>query len=143
MSTDSRLGRLAFWFRKRDGRYLVLRTTKLLRRYGIRAARAKRRTLDFVGLLAEYGCAPTLAAPGRVVAKHAGFMRQLSDAGVELAVHGFDHVDFRSLSAAASIEQFSRAVDAYQAAGIPFRGFRCPYLSFGHDMTAEIGRAHV
>jgi predicted deacetylase len=138
MNTDTRLGRLSFWLRKRDLRYLARRATKLAGRYGIWSRKAKRRTLAFVELLAEYRCAPTLAVPGRVVRKHVGFMRVLNEAGVELAVHGYDHVDFRSLSAEASREQFARAMKAYADAGIPFRGFRCPYLSFDHDMIAGV-----
>src|SRR2546422_7069156 len=126
-------GGIAYWLRQRKASYIALRVGKLLRRYGLRAAKAKQRTSRFVELLARYECAPTLATPGAIVAKHPAFMRELRDAGVELAIHGFDHVDFRSLSRDEARSQFIRATSAYGDAGIPFKGFRCPYLSFSHD----------
>ena len=89
-------------------------------------------------LLARYDCSPTLATPGMVVAMHPEFIRDLRAAGVELAIHGFDHVDFRSLTQADAHRQFARAASAYTDAGIPFTGFRCPYLSYSHDMSALV-----
>ena len=131
-------GGIAYWLRQRKASYIALRVGKLLRRYGLRATKAKQRTSRFVELLARYECAPTLATPGAVVAKHPAFMRELRDAGVELAIHGFDHVDFRSLSRDDARSQFTRATAAYGDAGIPFKGFRCPYLSFSHDMDGIV-----
>jgi peptidoglycan/xylan/chitin deacetylase (PgdA/CDA1 family) len=55
--------------------------------------------------------------------------------GAELAIHGYDHVDFRSLSPAEATRQFLRAAEACHRCGIHFEGFRCPYLSYA-DTTA-------
>jgi peptidoglycan/xylan/chitin deacetylase (PgdA/CDA1 family) len=62
--------------------------------------------------------------------------------GVELAVHGFDHVDFRGLSRDETSSQFTRATTAFRAAGIRVDGFRCPYLSCtsdARDVAREAG----
>jgi peptidoglycan/xylan/chitin deacetylase (PgdA/CDA1 family) len=131
-------GGIVYWLRKRRLSYIVARLGRLLRRYGVTASKAKRRTLRFVRLLARYDCAPTLATPGMVVAKHPRFMRELRDAGVELALHGFDHLDFRGLTQADAQRQLTRAASAYTDAGIPFTGFRCPYLSYSHDMSSFV-----
>jgi peptidoglycan/xylan/chitin deacetylase (PgdA/CDA1 family) len=135
MAGEQKSGGLTYWLRRRRASYIVARIGKLLTRYGIRSGKAKRRTMRFVKLLATYDCAPTLATPGGIVAKHPAFMRELRDAGVELAIHGFDHVDFRSLTREDAHRQFARASTAYADAGIPFKGFRCPYLSYSHDMS--------
>lgn len=59
--------------------------------------------------------------------------------GVELAVHGYDHVDFRGLSRDETSNQFSRAATAFQSAGIRTDGFRCPYLGCTDDVL-EVAR---
>jgi peptidoglycan/xylan/chitin deacetylase (PgdA/CDA1 family) len=138
VASESRFGRFAYWFRKRGMTYMLLRLRRLVARYGLTSRKAQGRTLALVELLAKHDAAPTLAAPGRLVKKHQAFMRQLQDAGVELAVHGFDHVDFRSLTPAGAAQQFEQAASAYAASGLRFSGFRCPYLSFSHDMAAGV-----
>ena len=76
--------------------------------------------------------------PGRVVQAHARYLRSLTDRGVELALHGFDHVDFATLSPAAIRRQFERSADAFRSAHIPFHGFRCPYLSATDEVFRQL-----
>jgi hypothetical protein len=122
------------WLRQRDVRYLASRVASLTTRYGITTARGKRHALDCVSLLAAHGCRPTFCTPGRVVKNEPQFFRQLHDMGVEVAVHGYDHVDFRSLSSAQVERQFRLAAESFSRSGIPFEGFRCPYLSYSDEV---------
>ena len=117
------------WLARRDASYIAQRARALGTRYGISSGRARRRVDTCVRVLAEHGCSPTFMVPGRVVQAHPQYLRSLTDQGVELALHGFDHVDFATLSPAAVTRQFERSVDAFNRAGIAFDGFRCPYLS--------------
>jgi peptidoglycan/xylan/chitin deacetylase (PgdA/CDA1 family) len=119
----------------RNLRYLGRRARSVVGRYGVTPRKAQERAQRCVRALAQSGLSPTFATPGRVVGEHPEFFRELSDAGVELAVHGYDHVDFRGLSPADAAEQFTRAVDAYSRAGVPCEGFRCPYLSCTPDIA--------
>src|SRR2546425_4542915 len=126
----TKMRRLAPWLELRDVRYITLRLLSLLIRYGITSVRAKRRAVDCVMLLARYDCYPTFPTPGRVVRRHAAFCRELQEIGAELAVHSYDHLDFRSLSWAEASRQFIEADKAFDRGGIQFEGFRCPYLSY-------------
>jgi peptidoglycan/xylan/chitin deacetylase (PgdA/CDA1 family) len=125
-----KLERLIYWFARRNPRYIALRVVSLLNRYGITPAKAERRVLQCVELLARYHSAPTFPTPGRVVAQNAAFCRELQARGVELAVHGYDHVDFTGLAPEEARQQFERAGGAFESARIQFAGFRCPYLSY-------------
>lgn len=127
---QGKYARFSRWFRVRGARYAVMRLRILLERYGISAARAKKRTEACVRALARYQCYPTFPTPGHVVEHNARFSRKLQAMGVELAVHGYGHVDFKSISPAEAARQFERAAAAYERSGIRFDGFRCPYLSF-------------
>jgi peptidoglycan/xylan/chitin deacetylase (PgdA/CDA1 family) len=135
----SHLTHVKHWFASRDIPYMALRAQLLLKRYGLTSRKAERRTTDCVSRLASFGCHPTLPTPGRVVRRYPGFCRQLQAMGAELAVHGYDHVDFRSLSRDETSSQFSRATAAFRAAGIRFDGFRAPYLGCT-DQTRDIAR---
>jgi peptidoglycan/xylan/chitin deacetylase (PgdA/CDA1 family) len=116
--------------RGRRASYLARRSVSLARRYGVRDGKARERILRCIGALAPYGLSPTFATPGHVIERAPEFFRELQADGVEFAVHGYDHVDFRSLDGRATRAQFERAIAAYVQHGIDFEGFRCPYLSY-------------
>ena len=123
--------------RGRPPAYLARRAASLTRRYGIGDAKAIRRLRRCVDVLAGYDVLPTFATPGAVIEREPGFFRELAALGVELAVHGHDHVDFRTLEPAEARRQFERAAAAFERSGISFDGFRCPYLSYT-DAVAKV-----
>ena len=125
---------LRHWLQARDKTYIAARARKIVERYGVTSSKAQRRLLACVESLSSYGCFPTFPTPGRVLRRSPEFFRELQSAGSELAVHGYDHIDFRSLSVAEARAQFTRAIDTFTASGIEVAGFRCPYLGF----TAEL-----
>jgi len=85
-------------------------------------------------MLAEYGCAPTFPTPGRVVQRYPQFFGHLQDAGAEIAVHGYDHVDLGVYPPAEAGAQLVRAAQVFAHHGIEVYGFRCPYLSCTDDL---------
>jgi peptidoglycan/xylan/chitin deacetylase (PgdA/CDA1 family) len=116
--------------RDRNLPYLVSRLRSVTSRYGVGRAKAEARVRRCVETLAPFGVLPTFATPGRVVDADRRFFKQLADAGVELAVHGYDHVDFSALTTEQVHEQMRRALAAFAGAAVPCEGFRCPYLSW-------------
>jgi peptidoglycan/xylan/chitin deacetylase (PgdA/CDA1 family) len=129
---------IAHWLRQRDFTYIANRVTALVKRYGITPSAAETRILNGVKLLARYGCSPTFPTPGRVVDAHPAFCRAVQRMGAELAVHGYDHIDFRGLSPKAARAQFDTAVEAFQAVPLEIWGFRCPYLSYDPSLSASL-----
>jgi hypothetical protein len=121
---------LLFWLRRRKGGYLVDRLAAVVRRYGVTRTRAKKRIRAVVESLAVFGCQPTFPTPGRVVQSAPEFFREIQSLGSELALHGYDHVDFRDLPPSQARAQLELAAAAYVRNGIDYRGFRCPYLSY-------------
>jgi polysaccharide deacetylase len=131
------------WVANRDPSYIVRRARSLTTRYGFTSVRARRRVDDCVSALAAQGCAPTFMVPGRVVRAHATYIRSLADRGVELALHGYDHVDFKTLTPSAIVHQFERSADTFVRVGVPFYGFRCPYLSATEEVYRYLPRGLV
>lgn len=117
------------WWARRGPRYVLERAGALFGRYGLTPDRAAQRTLDCVTMLAEYGCAPTLPVPGRVVDRHPAIIRRLQAAGAEIAVHSYDHVDLSTWPPHRAARQLVRAAEAFKRQRIAVHGFRCPYLA--------------
>jgi glycosyltransferase involved in cell wall biosynthesis/peptidoglycan/xylan/chitin deacetylase (PgdA/CDA1 family) len=136
--SGSRLGRWAWWLRERSIGYLALRTIALAKRYGVTSPKAERRVLACVKRLAVHGCHPTFPIPGWVLRRYSEFSRTLQAMGAELAIHGYQHVDFRSLSLVEAGRQFREAGAAFHEFGIHADGYRCPYLSATEDLKSAI-----
>lgn len=130
--------RLREWFALRGPRYVLRRAAALRGRYGPTPSRAMKRVAGWVQVLAEAGCAPTLPTPGRVVDLYPDFVRQLQDAGAEIAVHSYDHVDLSMGSLAAAVEQLTRAAHTFRRHGVEVHGFRCPYLRCREGLLAAL-----
>jgi peptidoglycan/xylan/chitin deacetylase (PgdA/CDA1 family) len=126
------------WLRTRDRTYIAARGRNIADRYGITSSKAQKRLLECTEILASHGCFPTFPTPGRVARRSPEFFRELQHAGSELAVHGYDHVDFRSLTLEQAHAQFTRAMQTFTDAGIEFSGFRCPYLSFTDELLDAV-----
>ncbi len=132
--------RLREWLALRGLGYVHKRAAVLLDRYGITPAKAADRIEGLIATLAEYGCAPTLPTPGRVVQRYPQFVRRLQDAGAEIAVHGYDHVDLGVYPPTEACEQLVRAAQVFAHHGIEVYGFRCPYLSCTDDLLDVLPR---
>jgi len=122
------------WLTLRGPAYVYKRAAALLDRYGVTPSKAVDRVEACVATLAEHGCAPTFPTPGRVVQHYPQFFRHLQDAGAEIAVHGYDHVDLAAYPPAEASEQLVRAAEVFARHGIEAHGFRCPYLSCSTDL---------
>jgi hypothetical protein len=118
--------------------YLATRLRAVGQRYGLTSRKAKERVRRCVARLDRHGVRPTFATPGRVVDEDPAFFRELHEAGAELAIHGYDHADFRRLTREQAAWQFDQALAAYRRHGVPCDGFRCPYLSCTSDVRAVL-----
>jgi peptidoglycan/xylan/chitin deacetylase (PgdA/CDA1 family) len=62
------------------------------------------------------------------LARHPAPIRQLQERGIEIAVHGWVHVDLERYSAEHQRQHLLRALDIFGQHGISAVGFRTPYL---------------
>jgi hypothetical protein len=83
-----------FLSESRDFRNLCRRVGTVARRFGITAGRFKRRLKAYEATTRELGCTPTFPVTAVVLRRHSGTFRDLSRHGVELAVHGYVHVNY-------------------------------------------------
>ena len=82
----------------------------------------------FLDILRQDGITPTFPITAKALGTHPDLIRKFSDAGVEFAIHGYNHIDYTQLTPEELSEQIDKAVKIFQEHNIPFSGFRSPYL---------------
>ncbi len=132
--------KLTEWYAARGPGYVRRRAAILLDRYSLTPSRAANRVESLIWILGEYGCAPTLPTPGRVVGRYPELIRHLQHKGAEIAVHGYDHVDLGACAPAEAEEQLRRATEVFAQHGIEVHGLRCPYLACNDDLLDALPR---
>jgi peptidoglycan/xylan/chitin deacetylase (PgdA/CDA1 family) len=65
----------------------------------------------------------------------------MSEDGVEFAIHGYIHADYRLFGLEYQAAHFERAVDTFKHHGIPFTGFRAPYLRYNDQTSIALRKA--
>ncbi len=129
---------LSSWFRARGTRFVGHRLISLLQRHGITGRTTSNRLDALVAALAGDGCFPTLLIPGRIVERNPELLRRLQSAGAEIAVHGYRHLDLKTLPLAEATRELEKAVEISHHCGIDVRGFRCPYLGYSSELLAGL-----
>jgi peptidoglycan/xylan/chitin deacetylase (PgdA/CDA1 family) len=126
------------WLASRNPEYLLSKARTLLRRYGLRETKAVSRTTAFIAYLAEHGGAATLFAPATVLERYPKAIGLFREAGIEIGMHGWEHVDLRSYPVGEARQQLLRATQAFTDRGMAVHGFRCPYLSHSDALVSSL-----
>jgi peptidoglycan/xylan/chitin deacetylase (PgdA/CDA1 family) len=82
----------------------------------------------YARLAEQFDTTVTLPVTACVLARHSTLMRRLARRHVELAVHGLVHNDHAVLSYERQYESIAKAAETFRSRGIPFAGFRSPFL---------------
>ncbi len=118
---------------------LLLRIGTVFSRFGVTSKRIEHRLNRYCAVTGNFGCAPTFPVTAVVLKRHPKLIRQLSQKGVEFAVHGYIHIDHRPLSSEEQARHFQKAIDTFKACQIPFTGFRAPYLRISDETAGVLG----
>ncbi len=107
---------------------LSTRFFKILKRYGFNERRMKENIRLFVEDCNQFGICPTLPTLAQVLENNMDFFTQFDADQVEIALHGFYHQDYPSLSRIEKKELINMAFMAFQRARLPISGIRFPYF---------------
>jgi len=111
--------------------------------------RVERNTDNVLALFEEAGVKATFFTLGWVAERHPALIRRISEAGHEVASHGWDHRRVFTLSEAEFRADIGKARQAIEdAAGVAVTGYRAPSFSidprtpWAHQVLAEQGYAY-
>lgn len=119
---------------------LVHRMGTVAARFGITARKFENMLKRYDAVARDLGCVPTFPVTAVVLKRHPQIIRELCRQGVEFAVHGFVHMDYGVIPLEGQVRDFAQAIQTFRSCGVPFGGFRAPFLRI-NDRTAEaLGR---
>jgi peptidoglycan/xylan/chitin deacetylase (PgdA/CDA1 family) len=107
---------------------LLLRIGTVIRRFGISSKRFERLLRRYSMVTRNLGCVPTFPITAVILKRHPKLIRELCQQGVEFAVHGHIHTDYKTLPLEEQIVHFRKAINTFQSCRVPFTGFRAPFL---------------
>ncbi len=111
-----------------------------------RVHRVERNTEAVLAMFDRAGVKATFFTLGWIAARYPALIRKISDAGHEVASHGWDHMRVFRMTPdafAAVLEQTRNAIE--DAAGIAVTGYRAPSFSidvrtpWAHEVLADAG----
>jgi peptidoglycan/xylan/chitin deacetylase (PgdA/CDA1 family) len=114
--------------KSRGTRNLLLRIITILTRFDITAKKFQRLSNRYVTITDSLSCVPTFAITGVTLKRHPAMINELHNRGVEFAVHGYIHTDYRLVSLEQQSQHFDKAIKVFENSRIPFNGFRAPFL---------------
>ncbi|HEX5869239.1 MAG TPA: polysaccharide deacetylase family protein [Longimicrobium sp.] len=115
------------------------RARSIVARFGITAGPMEERLRRFDELTAEFGVRPSWAIPACILDRNRRVMLRFAERGVEFAIHGLVHDDHSLRSLDEQRASIARAAEVFRAAGVPYRGFRGPFLR-GNSATDQVVR---
>jgi hypothetical protein len=128
--------KLSFLSKSRGLRNLISRIITVACRFGISPKKFERYLQKYFEIAREAGCRPTLVITASVLARHPEYIRELNRQGVEFAVHGYVHIDYKEANNDKRARHFKEAMQVFNRCQVPFIGFRAPFLrTDGHVPT--------
>lgn len=136
------LNLVLFSIKTKGLRNFARRVWTIFARFGFSERRGANGLHAIVDALEAYDVGPTFYVPAVVLERHPQLMAAVTARGAEMGLHGDVHVDYRLLDRARQYEHTERAIAIFERMGIPWQGFRNPYLGWTEDSVvdfAELG----
>jgi peptidoglycan/xylan/chitin deacetylase (PgdA/CDA1 family) len=127
-----------FFSSSRGIRNLVLRMGSVLSRFSLGPKRFERRLEKYCAVTSSLGCIPSFPLTAVTLKRHPAIIRNLGKRGVEFAVHGYIHTDYKPVCSEEQTRHFQRAIDTFREHQIAFRGFRAPYLRTSSETSGVL-----
>lgn len=128
-------------YERRGGMDKLRRGICILRRYGIRAGTMRKKLALYTSLLDKYGCICTFPVTASLVYKYSDILKKLISRKIEIAIHGYTHIDLTELSQEEQSEEIEKAIQEFRDLRLPLSGFRSPYLRWNLDTVQAIGKS--
>jgi peptidoglycan/xylan/chitin deacetylase (PgdA/CDA1 family) len=129
---------LNFLSKSRGIRNLFLRIISVTSRFGFSAYRFKHLLDRYHVITQKTGCVPTFPITAVTLKRHPWIIRDYCNRGMEFAIHGYVHIDYRMLTREEQVEHFRKAISTFEKCRVPFTGFRAPFVRVNDDTYRAI-----
>ena len=97
---------------------LVKRLWSIGHRYGLTAARMDRSLVELSRIIRQFDCRATLAVTAAALVRNSVSVRGLQAQGIELALHGYRHIDYSQLTLEEQLTHLRRASRIFRDLGM-------------------------
>ena len=136
--TYSKMNIPKFFYHSRGGVNLLKRLPTLFKRFGWTSKKIEKVLHDYMEITKKFDCYPTFPVTAVVARRYPKMIRKLHEEGAEFAIHGYVHTDYSQLSEEEHRRHLVKAIRIFEENGIPFQGFRSPYLRWNGDTQNAI-----
>jgi hypothetical protein len=117
---------------------LVSRFGTIFSRFGITSGKFEKLLADYSSLATRAGCIATLPITAVILKRHPELIRKYVNKGLEFAIHGYVHIDYRQLAEKDQFDHFKKAIETFHDCRVPYTGFRAPYLRFNRETAPAL-----
>ncbi|UCB42522.1 MAG: polysaccharide deacetylase family protein [Dehalococcoidales bacterium] len=125
--------------KSRGSKNLLLRIIAILCRFGITHKKFQRSLQRYAAVTRNGGSVPTFAITAVVLKRNPELIRELNRQGIEFAVHGYIHTDYRPIPLEEQVRHFKNAIDIFNGCQVSFTGFRAPFLRINGRTPKVLG----
>lgn len=129
-----------FLSKSRGATNLITRIGTVLSRFGITSRKFARLLNKYCTVTRDLGCVPTFPITAVILKRHPELIKKLSDNGIEFAVHGYIHIDYKTLPLHEQLTHYEKAIDIFETCQVPFTGFRAPFLRTNDETVTALSR---
>ena len=122
------MSQVTFLSKSRGILNLFSRISTIISRFGVSPRKYENLLREYGKITNALGCIPTFPITAVTLKRHPDVVRELSQKGVDFAVHGFIHTDYGVLPMEAQLKHFREAIDTFNKCNIPYTGFRAPFV---------------
>ena len=133
--------KLNFLSKSRGIRNLIARIRAVLRRFGITPGKFEKLLQQYSSATNRLGCIPTFPIPAVILKRNKKSVRKILQQGVELAIHGYVHIDYGKQPREKQATHYKKAIDTFNACNVPFTGFRAPFLRTNSDTVDALDQS--
>ena len=123
----------------RGTRNLFLRIINILIRFGITSKRFQHKLNRYSTATISLGCTQTFAITAVTLKRHPELIRRLHRQGVEFAIHGYIHTDYRLVSSEQQTQHVNKAIKVFESSEVSYAGFRAPFLRINGKTPLVLG----
>ena len=117
---------------------MLARGRVITSRYGLTPRKMEGSLAILIDTLNQYTCSATIPVTASALESNPKAIMKDSLLGLELAIHGLDHLDYSQLSLENQISHLHQARGIFERLGTKVTGFRCPYLRWNADTLTAL-----
>jgi peptidoglycan/xylan/chitin deacetylase (PgdA/CDA1 family) len=130
--------RLNFLSKSRGITNLCSRIGTILSRFGISSSKFAKLLYIYNDITKSLGCVPTFPITAVILKRHPDLIKKLSENGIDFAIHGYIHTDYRALPLQEQIMHYEKAINVFKMCKVPYTGFRAPFLRTNSDTSEAL-----